>query len=125
MRTSVYYAVHDESGALYPEWLLLTGIENVDWGRTLFLRLDAPFERYGIDELEEEAMSLSVPDFVYVRHPSEQTLLGIHLPSLEEYVDRLSSVSGTPFSHMDLTRLLLRFADIEETLQTEVRSRFR
>lgn len=124
MNTSVYYARNDESGALYPDWLLLTGIEGADWSRTLFIRLDAPFERYLTDELDEDAMTLSAPDFVYVRHQTDQSLLGLHLPSLKAYVDRIASVSGTPFSHLDLTHLLLRFTDIEDALQAEIRSRF-
>ncbi|MCR2804206.1 hypothetical protein [Paenibacillus soyae] len=123
-KISVYYSQNDETGELFPDWLLLTGIQGADWSKTLFLQLDAPFERYLADELEEDAMTLAVPDSVYVRDRTGKTLLGLHLPSLKTYVERIASVSGTPFSYLELTRLLLRFSDIEDTLQAAVRHRY-
>ncbi|MEK3883443.1 hypothetical protein [Paenibacillus sp. PL2-23] len=124
MKQTVYYTRDADTGALYPEWLLLTEMEGADWTRPLFIRLDAPFEAYESDEQHDHELTLSVPDFVYLRHLADPALLGLHLPSLRQYVDRIASTSGMPFSHLSLSKLLLRFSDIEEALQYEVRARY-
>ncbi|REK74379.1 hypothetical protein [Paenibacillus paeoniae] len=121
MRQAVFYEQDGDTGQLVPVWFMLDGTESLDWSHTLYLSLDAPFEQYLFDECDMDSMALSVPDHVYVRKVDDSTTFGIHLPRLQAYVEQIAAVAEQPFSLHDLSRLMLRISDIEDTLQFEIR----
>lgn len=122
---NVYYEEDGESGQWIPVWILLHDAKAFDWSKTLYIRLDGPFEAYGLDEWDEDLLALSVPDHVYVRHPRDPALVGIHLPTLRTYVYRQTAMADVPVSYLDMDRLLLRISDVEDVLQYNVRSLLR
>lgn len=121
MRQAVFYERDSETGMPVPIWMMLEGTDALDWSKTLYLRLDAPFEQYLFEEFDMDSMALSVPDHVYVRRIDNPSTFGIHLPALQIYVEQIAAVSEHPFTLQDLSRLMLRITDIEDTLQSEVR----
>jgi len=123
MRQAVFYEQDADSGQPIPIWLMIENTEALDWDSTLYIGLDAPFEQYLFDDCDMDSMVLSVPDHVYVRNMEDPSVFGIHLPALKAYVRRIAAVADQPFSLHDLSRLMLRISDIEDTLQFEVRGR--
>ncbi|RJX40028.1 hypothetical protein D3P09_11680 [Paenibacillus pinisoli] len=123
MRQAVFYEQDADTGQPIPIWLMIENTEALDWDSTLYIRLDAPFEQYLFNDSDMESMALSVPDHVYVRNMEDPSVFGIHLPALRAYVRRIAAMADQPFSLQDLSRLMLRISDIEDTLQFEVRSR--
>ncbi|MHA6482026.1 hypothetical protein ACX1C1_08985 [Paenibacillus sp. strain BS8-2] len=119
---NVYYEEDGDSGLHIPIWILLHPAAGLDWSTTLYIRLDGPFQAQGLDEWDAELLAISVPSHVYVRHPQNPALLGIHLPSLRIYIDRQTSIAFDPVSHLDIDRLLLRISDVEDVLQYNVRA---
>lgn len=119
---NVYYEEDGETGQQIPVWILLHDASAFDWSKTLYIRLDGPFEAHGIHDWEEELLALSVPDHVYVRHPRNPALVGLHLPTLRAYVDRQTAMADFPVSYLDIDRLLLRISDVEDVLQYSVRA---
>ncbi|MFF2889820.1 hypothetical protein [Paenibacillus sp. NPDC057967] len=121
MRIAVFYEQDGDTGQPLPIWLMIEETESLDWNNTLYIRLDAPFEQYLFEDYDMENMALSVPDHVYVRNIDDPSVFGIHLPALSAYAKRIAAMAEHPFSLHDLSRLMLRISDIEETLQFEVR----
>jgi hypothetical protein len=119
---NVYYEEDGETGQHIPVWILLRKAQAFDWSKTLYIRLDGPFEAHGLEEWEEDLLALSVPDHAYVRHPRNPALLGLHLPTLRAYVERQPSLAADPVSVPDIDRLLLRISDAEDVLQYNVRA---
>ncbi|MDF2835861.1 MAG: hypothetical protein K0Q63_1501 [Paenibacillus sp.] len=119
---NVYYEEDGETGQQIPVWILLHDAKGADWSKTLYVRLNGPFEAHGLDEWDEDLLALSVPDHVYVRHPKNQALVGLHLPTLRAYVERQTSIATEPIGILDIDRLLLRISDVEDVLQYNVRT---
>ncbi|RJE84283.1 hypothetical protein D3P07_23225 [Paenibacillus sp. 1011MAR3C5] len=123
MRQAVFYEQDGDTGQPLPMWLMIEKTECLDWNSTLYVQLDAPFEQFLFDDCDIDSMALSVPDHVYVRNLDDPSVFGIHLPALRAYVQRIAALAEHPFSLHDLSRLMLRISDIEDTLQVEVRDR--
>ncbi|MHA7966617.1 hypothetical protein ACX93W_21120 [Paenibacillus sp. CAU 1782] len=114
----------------YSEWdgyegvmrpvLLMLHSPGFDWTKTLDVKLEAPFESCTEDEFYYEAMSLTVPDHVYVRQVNgHRGKIGISMPLLAQYAHRLFAQSTNPPSLPDIARLVLRISDIEDMLVME------
>jgi hypothetical protein len=99
--------------------LLLLYSTGFDWTKTLKVELEAPFESCDEDSYNE-AMSLTVPDHVYVRQANGQRgEIGISMPLLAQYAQRVLAQSANPPGLSDITRLVLRISDIEDMLVLE------
>lgn len=114
MIMSVVYDHEDITGLLSPVWVVLES--SFDWSKTLYFELESPFERLTFDEIDNEVLAFSVPDLVYIRHPGYPYKVGLHLPSLQAYINKLEQ--GIDFS--DIHRLMLRISDIENILQVNI-----
>ncbi|GBG11348.1 hypothetical protein PAT3040_06149 [Paenibacillus agaridevorans] len=117
----VLYERDGDSGHQLPVWVMLTEMRGTDWGQTLYIRLDAPFEAYASDVLDADTLAVAVPDHVYVRHKDDPDVIGIHMPSLRTYVERYTALAEYPVHYTEMDRLLLRISDIEDMLQYDVR----
>lgn len=118
MRISVVHNWDGDSGVMRPVSLLLDS-QLFDWTRSLFIRLEAPFEHHDFDESDTDALSLTVPDHVYVRHPDFPSEIGIHMPALRQHAERHLALFDWPVSTLDIRRLLLRLSDVEDVLRIE------
>lgn len=120
MKISVVYDLDIDSARLFPEWMMINYF-TFDWANTIYISIETPFERFTFDEIESDVLALSVPDHVYVRHPNDPTIFGLHLPSLKSYINK--TMDGfSQINVKEIQRLMLRFSDIEDILEVEIRS---
>lgn len=122
MKISVLYDLDIDNARLFPLWMMINCF-TFDWTNTIYISIETPFERFTFDEIESDVLSLSVPDHVYVRHPDDSTLFGIHLPSLRNYIIKTLDGSDQQVEVNDIQRLMLRVNDIEDVLEAEIRSK--
>jgi hypothetical protein len=122
MKISVLYDLDIDNARLFPLWMMINYF-TFDWTKTIYINIETPFERFTFDEIESDVLALSVPDHVYVRHPHDPTLFGIHLPSLRNFIIKTLDGSGRQVDLNDIQRLMLRVTDIEDVLEAEIRSK--
>ncbi|MFD0589549.1 hypothetical protein ACFQZE_16290 [Paenibacillus sp. GCM10027627] len=122
MRQAVFYEMDGETGIQLPVWLMLDDIGGEQWNSALYILFEAPFERFLFHELDQDVMALSVPDHVYVKDRDNPFAIGIHMPALKSYANRMMAASDDYYSEADLSRLMLRISDIEDILQLDVRA---
>lgn len=121
MHISVIYDFSGENNQLIPVWMMLD-FHKADWTRTLYINIEAPFERLTFDEVDQDVLTLSVPDNVYVRPSSDFSRFGINLPALTSYISKSMADMPEQIDTKDIHRLMLRICDIEEIMHCEVRS---
>lgn len=121
MKISVLYDLDIDNARLYPLWMMINYF-SFDWTKTIYISIETPFERFTFDEIDSDVLALSVPDNVYIRHPLDPSLFGLHLPSLKKYINKTLVGSGPPIDVNDIQRLMLRISDIEDIMETEIRS---
>lgn len=124
MMVSVVYDYTGENNFLSPTWMMLDGF-NTDWSKTIYINVEAPFERFTFDEINTDTMALSVPDLAYVRHHEDQNRFGIYLPSLKKYIKKTLKDLPQKIEFNEINRLMLRINDIEDAMQCEIKSKLR
>ncbi|MHA6484520.1 hypothetical protein ACX1C1_21720 [Paenibacillus sp. strain BS8-2] len=115
MKMSVYYDLDPEIGQLFPVWLLLEH-HSFDWNKPLFISIAAPFERFSVDQFDQDILALSVPEHVYVRNELE---VGLNMPALRIHAEKYL---GLHYDVYEIRTLLLRIGDIEECLQYDLQN---
>ncbi|MGI2294123.1 hypothetical protein [Paenibacillus sp. GXUN7292] len=115
MDTKVIYEESGENNRLTPILMVLDKLF-WDWHHTLYIKIDAPFEVLTFEELDYDVLSVMVPDNVYVNHSIESNNIGLHLPSLYNYIKKHG------WNVLDVRRLILRISDIEDTLQYDIKN---
>ncbi|MEK3882377.1 hypothetical protein [Paenibacillus sp. PL2-23] len=116
MNMSLYYDREFESGQLVPVWLLLDHL-SFDWSKPLFVPIQAPFERFEVDQFDPDTLALSVPDQVYIRNPYAPNEVGLNMPALRTHAE---TFMGIHCDTSEIRILLLRIGDIEDVLQYNI-----
>ncbi|WP_100406636.1 hypothetical protein [Bacillus solitudinis] len=113
MMLSVYYDEID--GGFYPQWMLLpadTGEEYANYS------IEAPFERFWPEDFHDSMTVVTVTQASLVRDPFNEKNFSVHIPSV---VDDLTKNGGNMEHINDSQYFLVRFDDLEELLQMNVR----
>lgn len=118
MNIRCQYEWDGHSGVMLPSMLLVDS-PGFDWTTMLEISLEAPFESFDTDLYEEERLSLTVPDHVYVRSPNSSGTLRLSMPLLARFAERLFAESFDPPQLHEIGRLVLRLSDIEDMLFLE------
>ena len=112
MGIKVIYEESGENNYYSPVWMVIERF-TVDWNKTFYLDIDSPFERQHDDQIDMDKLTLYVPDYAYVLHKTDPNKLGLHLPTLQDYVNKMHLGIEMP----DIERIILRISDIEDVLQ--------
>ncbi|UVI28193.1 ImmA/IrrE family metallo-endopeptidase [Paenibacillus spongiae] len=105
-----------------PQYIILdTG--SVNWEKTLFIEIKAPFEDSVYDELSSDQIVIVVPKQVYVVMDDDKTgCIGINMPLLKEYMENTIDFVKLGHTHTDIERLSIKIKDLEEMLFSDIGS---
>ncbi|MFY0545503.1 hypothetical protein [Brevibacillus sp. H7] len=113
MKIRVYYDYFEDK--LAPIWYVTSFRKGeLPWDREkVYISIDAPFERIGMEDFLSDAQGLSVTMAELTQHVDNPRKLGIYLPPL-----RRSAVEAG-YDYWDTEHLIIQVADIEEVLQMQ------
>ncbi|GKU78551.1 hypothetical protein [Paenibacillus sp. L3-i20] len=120
LKISGIYEESGESKLLTPVWMIVE-CHSLNWDKTLTIDIKAPFHRITYDELEGVFPSITVPDFAYTRHESNDFQFGIILPLVKKAALSAENICQAEIDLSSVYRLVLRIGDIEDILQYNVR----
>jgi hypothetical protein len=92
-----------------------------DWGKILYIDIQAPFEHLTFDEIDSEREAVTVPEHAYTRHADNDLLLGISLSIVRESARNAIHPKPDSLDLSNVQRIVLRIGDIEDTLQYSLR----
>ena len=101
MVVKVFYEESGVNSELSPVWMVVEHY-SFDWDRTLFVDIEAPFERLTLAEIDNDMRGVSVPAAAYTRHTDRDQLVGISLPQIKR--TSLKCIKATTKRHF---RILL------------------
>ncbi|MET3508424.1 hypothetical protein [Halalkalibacter oceani] len=113
MTLRVYYDEID--GELHPQWLLLPANTSEEYATYTVV---APFERFWPEDFHDSMAVITVTQAALVRDPFHEKDFSIHIPRV---VEDLASNGGNMESLHNAEYFLVRFDDLEELLQMNVR----
>ena len=117
MKFKVYY--DDVDGVLHPVWALLESNFEDDF---VYYSLNAPFERFFPEDFYDDMQSITVTQGDLVRCPVENFSFGISIPMLKRYLQKNHQDPNLVY---DVEFFIVRFDDLEELMQFNVRGIFR
>lgn len=114
MKITFYYDYLEEK--LAPIWYVVGFRKGeFDWSKnTLYIPVDAPFQRQSADDFHFDTLGLSVTLGDLTLNHEKPGKFGIHLPSLRQ------RAAAANVNYWDVEQLIIQVCDIEELLQMNV-----
>ncbi|QHZ55774.1 hypothetical protein M655_009035 [Brevibacillus sp. NSP2.1] len=114
MKITVYYDFLEEK--LAPIWYVVGFRKGeFDWSKnTLYIPIEAPFQRQGAEDFHSDRLGLSVALGDLTLNHEKPGKFGIHLPSLRQ------RAAAANVDHWEVEQLILQACNIEELLQMNV-----
>lgn len=112
MDIKVIYEESGENSYLIPVWMIIEHFI-LEWDKTFYIDMNLPFERLPYELIDIEKSALSVPNHAYVLHKTDPLKIGIHLPTLKDYLNSMNLETAL----IDIEQLVIRINDVEEVLQ--------
>jgi hypothetical protein len=112
-KIKVFYDYHE--GEQVPIWYVIRfNASELDYNKTLYIPIEAPFEATSLDGFDESIMAVSIFISDLTLNPNKINRFGIHLPAIHQRLE-LSGVDT-----LDIEQFVLQVSDIEEILQMKV-----
>ncbi|MGZ0050186.1 hypothetical protein [Brevibacillus gelatini] len=114
MKITVYYDYLEEK--LAPIWYVVVFPKGeFDWSKnTLYLPIEAPFQRQNSDDFHSEALSISVTLGDLTLNHEKPGKFGIFLPFL------LQRAAAANVDFRDIKQLIIQVSNIEEVLSARI-----
>ncbi|NRQ56085.1 hypothetical protein [Brevibacillus sp. HD1.4A] len=114
MKITVYYDYLEEK--LAPIWYVVSFRKGeFDWSKnTLYIPVEAPFQRQGAEDFHSDTLGLSVTLGDLTLNHEKPGKFGIHLPSLRQ------RAAAANVDHWEVEQFIIQVCDIEELLQMNV-----
>ncbi|GIP25037.1 hypothetical protein J23TS9_01670 [Paenibacillus sp. J23TS9] len=112
---------------VYPTWMVIKPESGyINWSaETLYVHIEAPFQRLSRDEINDYALGLSIvqTDLVMsVKHPDH---FGIYMPRVKKRLNQIRGEQYTPsFRLADIEHFIVQMSDIEIVMNMSISTRF-
>lgn len=112
-RLSVIYRFSE--GVEIPKWLIVKPMNGFfDWGiEVAFIPLNQPFERTTPEDINDDALGISILDTDLIINTEMPEHVGIHFPSVKDRINRLRGEPLAPsFKLLEIQHFVIQISDL-------------